>query len=120
MPRIAGTLFVSLSGTQFEMDLTSVNAPALEIKTEPVPSVTNAAAGVKQTAQLQYLKFTALVTPDFPLQSLRNLSNGTLTAQFANGMTYTLGGAFLAQEPEIDGYEGKMTLEFNGNTGTWS
>ena len=118
--RTAGTLYVQLNGQQFEVELGSVTAPLLDVKNEAISSTTNAAAGRKETPQLQYLKFTALFSPDFPIQALRNLSDGNMTSQFANGKTYNLAGAFLVNEVEVDGFEGKVSMEFNGNVGTWS
>jgi hypothetical protein len=119
MARAAGTLFVILNGNQLEVSLESVNAPAQEVIRETIMSTTGN-AGYKETPQRQYLKFTAVFNPDFPLQTLRNISNGTLVANFANGTSYTLAGAYLEGETDIDAFEGKVAIEFSGTVGAWA
>lgn len=117
--RVAGTLFVSLNGGQFEVSLSSVEVPLLQQTRESVMSTTGL-AGYKELAQRQFIKFTAIATPDFPRQALEQLSNGVLTIQSPNGMTYTLSGAYLEGETKINTFDGTVDMEFTGTVGAWS
>lgn len=117
--RIAGTLYIVLDGTQFEVDMANVEYPLTDTKNETVMSTTGP-AGRKETPQTPHLYFTALLTPDLPYAKLRTLENGNLTASLANGVTYHLGGAHLIDGPTGDGFEGKAELKFEGTTHSWS
>ncbi len=44
----------------------------------------------------------------------------TVVAEFANGWTYTLGGAFVTDSIEVSGDDSDTTINFAGETGKWS
>lgn len=117
--RIAGTLYIVLDGTQFEIAAEGCEYPLTDTINESVMSTTGL-VGFKEMPQKPHLYCTALLTQDFPYAKLRTLENGNITASFANGVTYHLGGAHLIDGPTGDGFEGKAELKFEGTTHSWS
>ena len=115
--RTAGTCYVKVDGTQLEIK-GGLEAPIVEVKREPVNSATGT-VGFKETVVTQYVKATGIFTRDFPIEQLRNGTDMTITAEFANGRVFTLSGAFLANEAPAKGEEGEIELEFNGTRGIW-
>lgn len=115
--RIAGTAYVKADGIQFEVK-GGLEIPISKVTREAVMSLTGV-AGFKETAQRPYIKITACFTRDFPIQTLALGQNMTVTAELANGKTYTLAGAFLEGETVSNGEEGTAELEFSGMTGVW-
>ena len=103
--RVAGTLYIVLDAQQFEVDMANVEYPLTDTKNEAVMSTTGV-AGRKETPITPHIKFTAILTPDFPYGALRALENGNITASLANGVTYHLGGCHLENGPTGDGFEG--------------
>lgn len=117
MPRVAGVAYVKADGAQFDIS-GGIGIPLSSVTREPVMGLTGP-AGFKETAQEPYIKITAINTPDFPTQTLTNSTSMTVTAELANGMVYTLSGAYLKGTPEVNGDEGTVDLEFSGTVGVW-
>ena len=77
-------------------------------------------AGYSEKAVAPYVKLSAVVGANFPLQKLRTATNMTVTVELANGMVYTLSDAYVQGEPEIKGSEGMIDLEFGGLRGVFA
>ena len=116
--RIAGVAYIKVDGTQYEVK-GGVEAPLTQTKREPVMGL-NGQMGYKETAREQYVKFDAGFTADFPITSLNNATNATITVEFANGKIYTLTNAYETGESSANGEEGSVGLYFSGQTGIWS
>jgi hypothetical protein len=115
--RIAGACFVKTDGDQLEIK-GGVEISAADVTRETVMS-TKGVAGFKEMPRAPSLKVTALFTEDFPLETLREGSDMTITAELANGKVFTLSGAYLVGEPTIKGEDGEIDLEFEGSKGIW-
>ncbi len=115
MPRVAGVCYIKVDGDQLEVK-GSVEVPLSDIKRETVMGLTGA-AGYKETAEAAYVKLTAVFVPGFPLDTLKNGTNMTVTAELANGKIYTLAGAYLTDAPAIKADEGEVELNFGGMRG---
>jgi hypothetical protein len=115
--RVAGICYVKADGINLSIE-GSVEAPASAVKRETKMSLTGA-AGYDERAQRQYIKLSAINTPDFPRSTLAIMVNGTITAELANGFVYTLTGAWMEGEPTINGTDGTVDLEFSGTAGYW-
>lgn len=115
--RVAGVCFVKVDGSQLEVK-GSMEAPLMETKREGVLS-SSGPAGYKETPVQPYVKGNFIFTRDFPIQTLREGVNMTITAEFANGKVYTLSDAFVAGEAPGKGEEGEVELEFHGQRGVW-
>ena len=115
--RVAGICYIKVDGQQLEV-AGGVEAPILGVKRETVMGVTGP-AGYKETALEPYVKLSAIYVPDFPLDTLQNNTDMTVTAEFANGKVYTLSGAFVKGEPAVKADDGTIEIEFGGKKGQW-
>lgn len=115
--RVAGICFVKADGTQFEVK-GGIEAPLNNKSREAVLGLAGV-AGYKEIIQRPFVKLEAIFTPDFPISTLANSTNMTITVEFANGKVYTLSNAWIEGETVTNGEEGTATIEFSGVTGTW-
>jgi hypothetical protein len=117
MARVAGVCYIKADGIQLEVK-GGIEIPFSPVNRETVMGLAGN-AGYKETAQRQYLKLTAVFTPDFPITTLANSTNMTVTAELANGKVFTLVSAYLEGETVSNGEEGTAEIEFTGKTGIW-
>lgn len=115
--RVAGVCYIKVDGAQLEVS-GNVEAPLSNVTRETVMALAGV-AGFKETATKPYLKIEAIFTPDFPIATITQGTNMTITAELANGKVYTLTGAWLEGENAAKGDEGKTDLEFAGTSGVW-
>lgn len=116
--RIAGVAYIKVDGTQYEIK-GGIEAPLTQYKREAVMGLTGQ-MGFKETAREQYVKFDAGFVADFPINQLNNVTNATVTVEFANGRVYTLTGAYETGDSAANGEEGTAGLMFSGLNGVWS
>lgn len=115
MAKVAGTCYFKVDGEQLEVS-GGVEVPLLDVKRETVMG-SNGPAGYKETALRPYIKLKAVVNAEFPLAMLQSATEMTATAELANGMVYTLSGAFVEGEPAINNDDGTIDIEFGGKKG---
>jgi len=115
--RIAGIAFIKADGVQLEVK-GGIEIPFSAVSRETVMSLAGN-AGYKEIANRQFIKITAVFTRDFPIAKLSTMTNGTVTAELANGKVYTLTGAYLEGETTTNGEDGETELEFSGVSGIW-
>jgi hypothetical protein len=111
MSRIAGTCYIKVDGEQLVVE-GSVNFPLLNVTRETKMGSTGV-AGYSETDVTPSLSLSAFVPKDFPLEKLKQ-DNLTITAECANGMVYTLQGAYLVDQATYNPSDGNVTLTFNG------
>jgi hypothetical protein len=75
--------------------------------------------GYKETVNRKYMSGEVIMTPDFPIQALNNMINGTITLESATAVA-TLTGAWLDGDISADAVEGKINLVFAGTDLVWS
>ncbi|UVM48338.1 phage tail tube protein [Pseudomonas sp. B21-015] len=110
---IAGTAYVKVDGTQLTIK-GGAEAPLMTVKRETVyPGF------YKEEELAPYLKMTTLFEAGFPLKTLVNGRDMTVTCEFKNGRVYVLSGAYLVDEPSLKGDEGEVELQFDGVNGSW-
>ncbi|WP_339521831.1 phage tail tube protein [Pseudomonas sp. EL_65y_Pfl2_R96] len=110
---VAGTAYVKVDGTQLTVS-GGAEAPLMGVKRETVyPGF------FKEEELAAYLKMTTIFAQDFPIKTLTNGRDMTVTCEFKNGKVYVLAGAYLVDEPSAKGDDGTVELEFNGTKGTW-
>ncbi len=109
---IAGTCYIKVDGEQLSVE-GSVKFPMMDKKRTTLIDASGKVAGFKEEAVIPHLDVSAFVDRDFPLDKLANSENMTVTVECANGMVYTLQGAYLSGEsPEISPSDGNVTLHF--------
>ena len=116
--RVAGICYIKVDGTQLEVK-GGVECPLTSTAKEAVMGL-NGVAGYKETAKRPFVKVSAIFTADFPISTLANGSNMTVTVEMANGKVFTLAGAWLEGDGnDANAEEGTIELEFSGLTGIW-
>ncbi|SAM35761.1 phage tail tube protein [Pseudomonas sp. 1 R 17] len=111
--KVAGTAYVKVDGTQLTIT-GGAEAPLMEVKRETVyPGF------FKEEELAPYLKMTAIVEASFPIKTLANGRDMTVTCEFNNGRVYVLSGAYLVDEPSFKADDGTVELQFDGIKGSW-
>ena len=111
--KVAGTAYVKVDGTQLTIT-GGAEAPLMEVKRETVyPGF------YKEEELAAYLKMTAIVEAGFPIKTLANGRDMTVTCEFNNGRVYVLSGAYLVDEPSFKADDGTVELQFDGIKGSW-
>ena len=116
--KIAGTCYVKVDGEQLSLN-GSLSIRMNEVTREAIMGSTGL-AGFSEVASAPTISGTFNITPDFPLQTLMSQTDMTVTAECANGMTFTLSGAFVSGDTDFAPNDGTATLTFTGEKGNWS
>lgn len=118
--RVKGICYIKVDGTQLTLKSDSgMDIPINSTTKEAVMGLAGV-AGYGETAQRPHIKGAFIFEPDFPISTLVNMTNGTITAELANGKVYTLAGAWMEGETLADGVGGEIPVEFSGTSGIWS
>lgn len=117
--RIAGTCYITCDGTELNLE-GSLSIPINEYNREPV-TASGRVIGFKETPVTPTITGSFYVDADFPLETLRSETDMTIVAELANGMRYTLSGAFLSGDSaDFSPEDGTVSLTFSGIRGDWS
>lgn len=110
-----GVCYVKVDGQQVVIK-GNVEAPLSDKKRETIVR-----GYYKEEEVAPFVKVSEfLVTKGTDTQKIMDGTNMTVTVEFANGKVYTLSGAYVVGESNLDSEEGKAPLEFNGDKGRWS
>jgi hypothetical protein len=111
--KVAGTAYVKVDGAQLTIT-GGAEAPLMNVKRETVyPGY------FKEEDLAPSLKMTTIFEAGFPLKTLTNGRDMTVTCEFSNGKVYVLSGAYLVDEPSFKGDDGTVELQFDGIKGSW-
>jgi hypothetical protein len=110
--RIAGTAFVKFDGTQLSVAGSITVSP--QANTKEGMAGLSGVAGYKETPRVPFIEVEAFTTASFDLGALEGKSDMTVVAELANGHVYSPRNAWLADESDIDGGEGTITIKFEG------
>lgn len=111
--KVAGTAYVKVDGAQLTIT-GGAEAPLMDVKRETVyPGY------YKEEELAPSLKMTTIFESGFPLKTLINGRDMTVTCEFSNGKVYVLSGAYLVDEPSFKGDDGTVELQFDGIKGSW-
>ena len=116
--KIAGTCYVKVDGQQLELQ-GNLEFPMAKVTRESMSS-TGGPVGFKETVNVPYIAGDFIVKADFPTSTLVESEAMTITAECANGMVFTLSGAFVSGEVSYTPGEGTVQLTFTGEKGNWS
>lgn len=115
---ISGICYVKVDGEQLSLN-GSLSCSMTETVREAVMGSLGV-AGYSETPVAPTISGTFNVTDDFPLDTILNNTNMTVTAECANGMVFTLSGAFVSGEISYSPSDGTVQLTFTGEKGNWS
>ncbi|MCM1513331.1 MAG: phage tail tube protein [Oxalobacter formigenes] len=117
--KLAGVVYLKIDGEGF--DLTGdVEAPLYTENRESIIDITGKVVGYKSTYVAPYISGTFVVPKNFPMKRLFEQQDMTVTTEFANGMVYTLSGAWLVGETPYNATEGTVALRFEGESSRWN
>ena len=108
--RIAGVCHITVDGKS--LDISGGMTIPLSTSTKETIVSTNGSVHFKDG--------TYLVTPDFPIEDLDTMTEGTIVAELANGKTYTLSDAWVEGEMDFESDGGSVGIKFVGRSGRWS
>lgn len=115
--RVAGICYIKVDGVQLNIS-GGLEMPLAETKKTGVMATTGL-VGYKEEATEQYIKLSAIMTPDFPIDTIVQGTAMTVTGELPNGKAYTLSDAFLSDESTVKTEDGSVELKFVGKKGTW-
>ena len=113
--KLAGTCFVKVNGNQLELE-GNVEFPLCEVQRESMLS-TAGVAGYKETVVAPYVSGDFIVPKDFPIQEIKENCAQTITVECANGMVYTLSGAYVTDVIAYKPIDGTLSVKWEGTNG---
>lgn len=113
--KMAGTCYIKVDGEQLAVE-GSVEIPLTTVVRETKIGSTGV-VGYGETPRAPYVKCSAFLTADFPIDKISSSDDMTVTAELANGWVYTLSQAWLVGEISGSMSDGTTSLEFNGIDG---
>lgn len=111
--KVAGTCYIKVDGQQLVIS-GGVEAPLSKVKRETIVP-----GHFKEEDLAPFLKVDAVKTPNFPMAKITEGTNMTITAEFKDGTSYVLSGAYLVDEANVTADDGKVALKFDGISGDW-
>lgn len=111
--KVAGTVYLKIDGAQLEIT-GGVEAPLSKVKRETIVR-----GYYKEEDVVPFLKVDAVKTPGVDWDKIANGSDMTATAEFKDGSTYVLTGAYVVGDLNVTADDGKVAIEFNGRDGDW-
>lgn len=113
--KIAGTCYVKVDGEQLELEGSLAFPLSKVARTSLIAS--GRTVGFSETHVTPYISGNFYVPKDFPLEKLQSQTDMTITAECANGMVYTLSGAYVSDAVEFSPVDGTTTIKFEGEDG---
>lgn len=116
--RLAGTCYITVDGEQLLLQ-GSLTANKGMVTREPLVA-NGRVVGYSEGVVNPHIDGTVYVPPGFPLKKLQDSTDMTVVAEFANGESCTLSGAWVANELDYSGQEGTLSITFNGEDLVWN
>lgn len=113
--RVAGTAYIKVDGIQ----LVVTGAIECPLNDKERESIDGAPGYFSEKDRQPFVRLEALHTYDFPIEKITQGTDMTVQAELNNGKSYVLSGAYLVGESDSESEEGKISLEFNGESGKW-
>lgn len=111
--KVAGTCYLKIDGEQIVIT-GGVECPLSKVKRETITP-----GFFKEEDLAPFINVDALKTPGFPHQKIANATDMTITAEFKDGSSYVLSGAYAVDEIKVTADDGKVSLKFEGVSGDW-
>lgn len=116
--KVAGICYVKADDQMFTVT-GGVEVPFTTKVRTPMESLSNDQGHFSETQIAPFVRLTAINDSDLDQDKIADSTNLTITAELANGKTYVLTQAYLAQETTASGDEGTVPLEFRGAKGVY-
>jgi hypothetical protein len=112
--KVAGTAYFKLDGVQYALQ-GSMTINFSEVQREAMVGA-DGVHGFKETPQAPSIAVTLTRTPECSLETLRRVTDSTITAECSDGRTYVLTEAFQSGELSYAVIEGTLPVTFHGRT----
>lgn len=116
--KVAGICYVKADDQMFTIT-GGVEVPFTTTVRTPMESLSNDQGHFSETQIAPFVRVTVVNDADLDQEKITQATNLTVTAELANGKTYVLTQAYLAQETTASGDEGTVPLEFRGAKGVY-
>ncbi|MBV6287356.1 phage tail tube protein [Pseudomonas aegrilactucae] len=111
--KVAGTCYIKVDGQQLVIS-GGVEVPLSKVKRETIVT-----GYYKEEDRPPFIKLDAVKTPGFPMAKVVDGTNMTITAEFKDGTSYVLSGAYAVDDVNVTADDGKVSLNFEGISGDW-
>ncbi|MEN5236605.1 phage tail tube protein [Pseudomonas sp. TWI923] len=111
--KVAGTCYIKVDGAQLVIT-GGVEAPLSKVKRETIVT-----GYFKEEDRTPFLKVDAVKVPGFQFEKITSGANMTVTAEFKDGSSYVLSGAYTVDDVNVTADDGKVPLNFEGSSGDW-
>jgi hypothetical protein len=111
--KVAGTCYIKVDGDQLVIT-GGVEVPISKVKRETIVK-----GYYKEEDVIPFVKVDAIKTPGLDLSKITEGTNMTVTAEFKDGSSYVLSGAYLVDDATVNGDDAKLSLKFEGIDGNW-
>ena len=111
--KVAGTVYIKIDGAQLVIT-GGVEAPLNKYNRETIVK-----GFFKEEDVIPFLKVDAVKTPGVDWAKIANGTDMSATAEFKDGSTYVLSGAYVVGDLNVTGDDAKVSIEFNGIEGDW-
>ncbi|MCD5980514.1 phage tail protein [Pseudomonas sp. S25] len=111
--KVAGTCYIKVDGDQLVIT-GGVEVPGSKVKRETVVK-----GYFKEEDVTPFVKVDAIKTPGMDMSKITEGTNMTITAEFKDGTSYVLSGAYAVDDVTYTGDDGKLSLKFEGIEGDW-
>lgn len=112
---LGGIFYVKVDGKQLKVSADAITVP-LTTETRTTQVSTSGVAGYTSTPRSPFVECSAFKTTDLD-SSIFGRDNLTVTVEFVNGEVYSLTDAWVANDVDLDGAQGKTTIRFEGLNG---
>ncbi|WP_188260870.1 phage tail tube protein [Azospirillum tabaci] len=110
--RIAGVCYLKVDGAQYALRGSLTVSPD-SIEREGIAGM-DGVHGYKETPRVPSISADLSDIGGLSLETLRAITDATITAELANGKVYTLRNAWVAGALELDAGEGQVSVTFEG------
>lgn len=111
--KVAGTCYIKVDGEQLVIT-GGVECPISKVKRETIVK-----GYFKEEDLVPSIKVDAVKTPGLDISKITTGTNMTVTAEFKDGSSYVLSGAYMVDDAMVSGDDGKLSLKFEGINGDW-
>ncbi|MFS8051583.1 phage tail tube protein [Rhizobium sp. BR 317] len=110
--RAAGTAYVKVDGTQYPLRGNLVIMPSSVTRTGIAGQ--DYVHGYSEMPVVPYIEGDFTLTDDWKISDVKGITGATVTAEIANGHTYTLKNAWQAGDLPMETVDGKVKIRFEG------
>lgn len=110
--RVAGTCFLKADGNQYPLRGNFTVSPS-RLERAGIAGL-DRVHGYSENPRVPFIEGDVTLDPALSIEALEAVTDATITAQLANGKTYTLFEAWTKAAFELNGHDGMVRVRFEG------